>query len=182
MTSYFYLLNLIIPCSWEIFNQKQHKTDSGTIKTDSEIMFCRDLSYAFHTQKRCVKIGIRTNPSCRSKSLTYFYRKGYYMEKTNNNFIMLPTVDICFKNLMDNPDVRKGFIAALLRRSPDEISKTKLLPTTLKREYGNDKLGILDVLILLQDGRRLIWRCRWHTLTTGMQGFSFIWERHLLVS
>ena len=65
---------------------------------------------------------------------------------------MLPTVDICFKNLMDNPDVRKGFIAALLRRGPEEISKTMLLPTTLKRGHGDDKLGILDVLILLQDG------------------------------
>ena len=89
---------------------------------------------------------------------------------------MLPTVDICFKNLMDNPDVRKGFIAALLRRGPGEISKTTLLPTTLKREYGDDKLGILDVLILLQTERRSIWRCRWHTSTTGMQGFSFIWK------
>lgn len=77
------------------------------------------------------------------------------MEKTNDKFIMLPTVDICFKNLMDNPDVRKGFIAALLRRSPDEIRETTLLPTSLKREYGNDKLGILDVLILLQDGTQI---------------------------
>lgn len=77
------------------------------------------------------------------------------MEKTNDKFIMLPTVDICFKNLMDNPDVRKGFIAALLRRSPDEIRDTTLLPTSLKREYGNDKLGILDVLILLQDGTQI---------------------------
>ena len=31
-----------------------------------------------------------------------------------DNFIMLPTVDICFKGLMNNPKVRKGFIAALL--------------------------------------------------------------------
>lgn len=77
------------------------------------------------------------------------------MEKTNDKFIMLPTVDICFKNLMDHPDVRKGFIAALLRRSPDEIRETTLLPTTLKREYGNDNLGILDVLILLQDGTQI---------------------------
>ena len=68
---------------------------------------------------------------------------------------MLPTVDICFKNLMDNPDVRKGFIAALLRRGPEEISKTMLLPTTLKRGHGDDKLGILDVLILLQDGTQI---------------------------
>lgn len=77
------------------------------------------------------------------------------MKKTNDNFIMLPTVDICFKNLMDHPDVRKGFIAALLRCSPNEISKTTLLPTTLKREYGNDKLGILDVLVLLQNGTQI---------------------------
>ena len=30
------------------------------------------------------------------------------------NFIMLPTVDFCFKELMQNAKVRKGIIAALL--------------------------------------------------------------------
>lgn len=69
------------------------------------------------------------------------------MKKTKDNFIMLPTIDICFKNLMENPDVRKGFIAALLKCRPEEVSKTTLLPTTLRREYGDDKLGILDVLV-----------------------------------
>ena len=34
-------------------------------------------------------------------------------ERNDDNFIMLPTVDICFKNLMENPEVRRGFIAAL---------------------------------------------------------------------
>ena len=32
----------------------------------------------------------------------------------NDNFIMLPTVDFCFKELMQNSKVRQGFIAALL--------------------------------------------------------------------
>lgn len=35
-------------------------------------------------------------------------------ERNNDSFIMLPTVDFCFKELMRNPKVRKGFIAAVL--------------------------------------------------------------------
>lgn len=34
------------------------------------------------------------------------------MARNNEDFIMLPTVDFCFKELMRNPKVRKGFIAA----------------------------------------------------------------------
>ena len=36
---------------------------------------------------------------------------------------MLPTVDFCFKELMNNPKVRKGFIAAALKIRPEEIGK-----------------------------------------------------------
>ena len=39
-------------------------------------------------------------------------------ERNDDNFIMLPTVDFCFKGLMNNPKVRKGFIAALVTRKP----------------------------------------------------------------
>lgn len=77
------------------------------------------------------------------------------MEKKNNNFIMLPTVDICFRNLMENPEVRRGFIAALLDVDPDDIQETTLLPTTLQQDYGDDKLGILDVLVQLGDGTQI---------------------------
>lgn len=73
------------------------------------------------------------------------------MTQTNNNFIMLPTVDICFKGLMENPKVRKGFIAAILNTSPDKIRETTLLPTELRQEYPDDKLGILDVRVILAD-------------------------------
>lgn len=77
------------------------------------------------------------------------------MEKKNDNFIMLPTVDICFKNLMENPEVRRGFISALLGMRPEDIQETTLLPTSLQREYGNDKLGILDILVKLEDGTQI---------------------------
>lgn len=72
-----------------------------------------------------------------------------------DNFIMRPTVDVCFAGLMENPIVRKGFCAAVMRVSPDKIGDTELLPTHLRRDYADDKLGILDVLVLLKDGTRI---------------------------
>lgn len=77
------------------------------------------------------------------------------MTKTKDNFIMLPTVDICFKGLMNNPKVRKGFIAALLEIAPDEICRTTLLPTILRQDYPDDKLGILDVRVMIEDGTQI---------------------------
>ena len=58
---------------------------------------------------------------------------------TDNRFIMLPTVDVCFKGLMNNPIVRKGFIAALLKADPETIAETTLLPTILHQDYPDDK-------------------------------------------
>ena len=74
---------------------------------------------------------------------------------TKSNFIMLPTVDFCFKELMQNPKVRKGFISALLNLSPDEVEDTVLLPTLLSRDSADDKLGIMDVRVLLKDGTQM---------------------------
>ncbi len=37
-----------------------------------------------------------------------------------DNFIMLPTVDFCFKELMQDEKVRKGLIAALLNMNPEK--------------------------------------------------------------
>lgn len=77
------------------------------------------------------------------------------MAKRNNNFIMLPTVDVCFKGLMYNPKVRKGFIAALLKTDPKDVRETVLLPTALRQEYPDDKLGILDVRAMMEDGAQV---------------------------
>ena len=62
------------------------------------------------------------------------------MTPVNDNFIMLPTVDFCFKELMQNDKVRKGFIAALLNESPEDIRETSLLPTSLKQEFEDDSM------------------------------------------
>ena len=76
-------------------------------------------------------------------------------KREKDNFIMLPTVDFCFKELMQNPKVRKGFIAAILGKAPKEVRRTTLVPTALRKESEDDKLGILDVLIELEDETKM---------------------------
>ncbi len=71
------------------------------------------------------------------------------------DFIMLPTVDFCFKELMHNPNVRKGIIAAILNVHPDEVEHTELLPTILRKESEDDKYGILDVRVKLKSGTQM---------------------------
>ena len=73
----------------------------------------------------------------------------------SDNFIMLPTVDFCFKELMQNPKVRKGFIAAILGKAPETIRQTTLIPTELRKESEEDKLGILDVLVELENRTKM---------------------------
>lgn len=72
-----------------------------------------------------------------------------------NDFIMHPTVDVCFAGLMENPIVRRGFCAAILRISPEEIEGTELLPTHLNRRFAIDKLGILDIHVRMSDGTQI---------------------------
>ena len=78
-------------------------------------------------------------------------------QETQNKeeFIMLPTVDFCFKELMQNAKVRQGMIAALLGVEPEEIEETILLPTILHTEYPDDKYGILDVKVVLKNGSQM---------------------------
>ena len=60
--------------------------------------------------------------------------------KKADNFIMLPTVDFCFKELMQDARVRKGLIAALLNVIPKEIESTTLMPTILRKRYPEDQV------------------------------------------
>lgn len=94
------------------------------------------------------------------------------MERNNDNFIMPPTVDFCFKELMRNDKVRKGFVAALLKISPEKVEKTLLLPTIMGRESETDKLGILDVRVLLTDGTQM-------DLEMQVTYFAY-WDRRIL--
>ena len=79
-------------------------------------------------------------------------------EKQNakqDDFIMLPIVDVCFDELMHNEKIRRGIISSLLHKDPEEIEETELLPTHLQREYADDKLGIMDVRICLKDKTKI---------------------------
>ena len=74
---------------------------------------------------------------------------------SNENFIMLPTVDFCFKELMRNPKIRRGFIAAVLGKNPSEIRKTTLVSTELDKESEDAKQGILDVKVEMEDKTKI---------------------------
>ncbi len=73
----------------------------------------------------------------------------------DDNFIMLPTVDFCFKELMQDDKVRQGFIAALLDVAPEEVAETTLLPTILEGEFPEEKQSILDVRVSLSTGAQM---------------------------
>ena len=75
-------------------------------------------------------------------------------EKTEP-FIMLPTVDFCFKELMCSEKARKGLIAAFLNMDPKDIQETVLLNTSLRKEKENEKLGILDVRVRMHDNTQI---------------------------
>lgn len=70
---------------------------------------------------------------------------------TKDFFIMKPKVDFCFKELLSDEYVRRGFLSAILGVAPDMILWTKLLPTYLKKQHKDEKFGILDVRVMLQD-------------------------------
>ena len=49
------------------------------------------------------------------------------LKETQEDFIMLPTVDFCFKELMQNDNIRKNIIAALLNVPSNEVENTELM-------------------------------------------------------
>ncbi len=52
---------------------------------------------------------------------------------------------------MQNPKVRKGFIAAILGKPPETIRRTTLILTALRKESEEDKLGILSIFLRIRN-------------------------------
>ena len=77
------------------------------------------------------------------------------MEDRIENFIMLPTNDFCFKGLMRNEKVRRGFIAAILKRKPEDIKETTLLPS----ENSKNSLYPIVFLIIFESGYNYLFFC-----------------------
>jgi len=70
-------------------------------------------------------------------------------------FLMKPKIDFAFKEIMVNETARTGFLAAVLHLNPDDIRETRLMNTNLRKEHEDDKLGILDVRILMNDNTEI---------------------------
>ncbi|RKI54983.1 Rpn family recombination-promoting nuclease/putative transposase [bacterium D16-51] len=67
------------------------------------------------------------------------------------NFLMKPKIDFAFKEIMADEKARIGFLSAMLKLNPEDIKETTLLNTSLRKTYEDDKLGILDVRVLMND-------------------------------
>lgn len=89
---------------------------------------------------------------CRKREENSMGKTSKQKKTKADKFIMLPTVDFCFKELMQDKKVRKGLIAALLNVNPTEVESTTLMPTILRKRYPEDKYGILDVRVELKSG------------------------------
>ena len=76
-------------------------------------------------------------------------------QKQEQAFLMLPSVDFCFQELMEDMEVLRGFCGAILRVPPEEIEEIELLPKQLRKKHKEEKYGILDVHIRLNNGERM---------------------------
>ncbi len=68
-----------------------------------------------------------------------------------NDFLMKPKIDFAFKEIMADPLSRIGFLSAVLKLDPGEIKETRILNTNLRKLHTDEKQGILDVRILMND-------------------------------
>ena len=68
-----------------------------------------------------------------------------------DNFLMKPKIDFAFKEIMMNEKARIGFLSAILNIKPEDIKETRILNTYLRKEHADDKQGILDVRIDMND-------------------------------
>ena len=78
-----------------------------------------------------------------------------YKRTKEQKFIMLPSVDFCFQELMEDREVRRGFVGAILQIPPKEILDIELLPKKLRKKHKEEKYGILDVRVRLRGGEQL---------------------------
>ena len=72
-----------------------------------------------------------------------------------SEFLMKPKIDFAFKEIMMNEKARIGFLTAILKLNPTNIKETKILNTNLRKIHEDEKLGILDVRILMNDNTEI---------------------------
>lgn len=72
-----------------------------------------------------------------------------------SDFLMKPKIDFAFKEIMMDEKARIGFLSAVLKIKPEEIKETQILNTNLRKEHEDDKQGILDVRLLMNNDREI---------------------------
>lgn len=77
------------------------------------------------------------------------YRKGAGVQ------IILPIYDFCIKELFANETVLKSFISDALEIPVEEIHSTRLLNPILRKRRKRQKLGVLDILVELNDDTKI---------------------------
>ena len=69
--------------------------------------------------------------------------------------IISPKLDFSFKKLLANEKVRRYLVSDILDIPVERIKSVRLLNTFLQRRYRKQKLGILDILVELDDGTKI---------------------------
>lgn len=72
-----------------------------------------------------------------------------------SDFLMKPKIDYAFKEIMIDEKARIGFLSAVLNLDPADIRKTELLNTSLRKLHEDEKQGILDVRILMNNNTEI---------------------------
>ncbi len=72
-----------------------------------------------------------------------------------DDFIMLPKIDFAFKELMANEKIRKGFLSAVFDIPDTDIKSTLMLNTNLRKEHDDEKQGVLDVRLIMNDNTEI---------------------------
>ena len=72
-----------------------------------------------------------------------------------SEFLMSPRVDYAFKEIMMDEKARIGFLSAMLKLNPEDIKETQVLNTNLRKQSEKEKLGILDVRILMNNNTEI---------------------------
>ena len=72
-----------------------------------------------------------------------------------DEFLMKPKVDFAFKEIMYDETALKGFIAATMDLNPKDIKSVTILNTDLRKVHADDKQGILDVNVLMNDNTEI---------------------------
>lgn len=80
---------------------------------------------SFQKKEELMHIETQQNDNMLPEDTRNYSSYSSYSDKSET-FLMRPTVDFCFKELMADPVVRKGFIAAILGKRTEEVKDTTL--------------------------------------------------------